>query len=357
MNPFNPVYERLPHLYQSCRMNAPLAEQTPNVVQFELTTGCSHNACTYCDLFKGVKYSAKSERAFKEHAQKVMRELAHRGESAQLERIFIGGGDALSVEFRELQSDIDTAIGAFKYYTGRVPRRITMYASVENILSQGIDGLNHLHCGGKCGNCSKGRWGERRGLELIYLGLETGSDRLLKEIGKGYTTSDMFKAFDILKRIGVSSWFGGSSKLRVSAFVMPGLGGIAHYDGHVQDTVRALNYLKPEFINLTTIKEHPGTAYARRMDKQEMEGTNRRLTPSEVSEQIAAIVEGLFFDTKIGCFDNSCYLGEDTNPLKFPSVALKQWGDGGLSGARLAEQIRAASRERRGEFLPTAVDF
>src|SRR3989339_1206841 len=107
---FDPVYNRLSNLYLSPEMNAPLAEQTSNVVQFELTVGCSHNACSYCTLFKCKKYHAKNALEFKEHVDEVLAALEQRGEASGLERIFIGGGDALSVNSDELREDIDYTV-------------------------------------------------------------------------------------------------------------------------------------------------------------------------------------------------------------------------------------------------------
>jgi radical SAM superfamily enzyme YgiQ (UPF0313 family) len=343
MPALNPIYERIPELYLSTNMNAPLAEQTPNVVQFELTTGCSHNACSYCDVFGGVKYHARPVQDFKRHVDDVMEELERRSELGDLERIYLGGGDALSINPGELKVDISHAIRRFKEYTGKVPRRISMYASINNILDAGADNLQELHCGGKCGQgCSKDWLGTRLGLELIYLGLETGSETLLKEIKKGYDLSDVYHAIDILHRVGAGSFFSGVSRIRVSAFVMPGLGGVKHSQDHVEGTVRILNRLRPSFVNLTTIMAHPETLYARKMEREIEEGTNRPLSSGEVAEQIAQIIEKLDFETKIGCCDNSLYLGANTNPINFPTTRLEYAGGmfGGTTPRQFARQVR-----------------
>ena len=78
---FNPVYRRLAgtELF-SGDMNAPLAEQGDNVVQFELTSGCSHGRCTYCDLYGEQSFFKKSPEKFKDHVYDVMTELKQRKE-------------------------------------------------------------------------------------------------------------------------------------------------------------------------------------------------------------------------------------------------------------------------------------
>jgi hypothetical protein len=333
---FKPKYDELAKkgLFMSGNMNAPLAEQSSNVVQFEYTVGCSHNKCTYCNLYKGSRFHKKSLNDFKKHVDKVFGYLAETGEANGLTRVFIGGGDALSVETKELSSGIDHIISLFKKHTGNLPKRISMYGSVKNILEKDIKGLKYLHCGGTCsGTCSSERYERRIGLELVYLGMETGDSQLLKELNKGHTEEELYRAIAILNKVNTSG-----SHLDVSAFVMPGLGGERYNQSHVHSTLNALRALEPKFINLMTIKEHPGSAYAKWMDRAEQKGDNRRLTQAEIGIQIADFIAGIDFPTTIGCFDNSCYLGENTNAIHFPSVDI----DGVGSQIILADKIRTA---------------
>ena len=159
-----PIYKRLQgrSLFKSADLSAPLAEQTPNVVQFELSTGCSYNGCSYCDLFKGEKHSTRNTYQFRDHVQEVLLTLEAKGELGQLERVFIGNGDALSVPSRELGINIDTAIREFRRFTRKNPKRVAMYASMKNILTKSADELAELFCGGTCfWGCSYQRHGDR----------------------------------------------------------------------------------------------------------------------------------------------------------------------------------------------------
>jgi len=313
-------------------MNAPLAEQTSNVIQFELTTGCSYNGCTYCSLFKRSKFQEKSPRDFKQHVDGIFTALKERKETQGLERIFIGGGDALSVDTSSLHESISYAITKFRDATSRLPKRVAVYGSVPNILTKSYSDLEYLFCGGSCLlGCSQNKFGTRIGLELIYLGLETGDDQLLQEIAKGYNANQMYDAIRRIRRVTA-----GGTKLKVSSFIMPGLGGEKHSHNHVRNTLQALRELKPEFINLMSIKEHPGSRYAKKMDVDEQKGENRRLTAKEAALQTADFIAGLDFPTTIGCFDNSTYLGEDTNLVHFPSFKL----DGNGTEKILADVLR-----------------
>ena len=335
----DPAYKRedMKHLYLGGDMNAPLAEQTPNVVQLELTRGCSWNKCTYCDLFETIKFGEMEFYDFSIHASQVFRALDERGELDGLTRLFIGGGDALSVRTDKLQKAIQRSINEFWLHTRRLPKRVAMYASVPNVLTKTLDELNYLHCGGTCySGCSKDHFEKRIGLELIYLGLETGDGELLKKVKKGYSERGMYKAIDRLKKAGTVR-----SDIQVSAFVMPGLGGETHRHTHVNGTLDALRALKPRFINIMTLNEDPKSRYKTIMDKEVEAGTNRRLTPEETTEQIADLIEGISFETTIGCFDNSMYLGRNTNRVRFRSVEIEPWFR--ENQKRLADRIRTAA--------------
>ncbi|MFH1134138.1 MAG: radical SAM protein [Nanoarchaeota archaeon] len=331
---FAPVYERHRDagLFLAPKMHAPLAEQTRNVVQFELTVGCSHNRCTYCDLYKGARYYQKPLEEYQRHVRRVLDHLNAHGESRGLERIFIGSGDPLRVETSKLIEAIMSTIDMFEYSVGDLPRRLSMYGSVQSILIKGVEGLKQVHCGGTCkGSCSVDKFNQRAGLDLIYLGLETGDDDLLRAVKKGHTRDELNEAIDIVRRVEVGS--AEKSHLRVSAFIMPGLGGKRFAWGHVIHTVQALQRLRPEFINIMTIGEHPDTDYARMMDEEGIP----RLTDGETALQLADIVEGIGFPTTLGCFDNSGYLGSDTNPVKFPSMKIVDHRESRV----LAERIRS----------------
>lgn len=334
-----PVYKEFPSLY-SGDMSAPLAEQLPNVVQFELSRGCTHNACTYCDLFRGEKNEINED--YNKHVRRVLEELESARKLQGKERIFIGNGDALSVPTERLRAAIDTSIELFSDYTGKLPRRVAMYASVKNVLSKPVDELKELYCGGTCyKGCSVGRFEKRIGLELVYLGLETGDDELLRFVAKGCTQEEELEAVRRLRKAGTYR-----SQIRVSAFVMPGLGGRRFFQQHIDGTVQVLNKLEPSFINLMTIHPHQDSVYARRMKTEFLKGENRPLTPAEVAEQIARIIEGINFETTVGCFDNSTYLGVDTNPVKFPSTKLIWHWDKTDLTQKIREQAKALEEQR-----------
>lgn len=272
-------------------MNPPPAEKKPNVAQFALTAGCSHALCTFCEMYGEKKnYREKSLSEFKAHVDAVIHALTnvpfrlfcpdHNG----LDRIFIGAGNALCVETDKLTEATQYALERMtELHTGNIPRRLAIYGNVNDVLKQGYHGLRQLRCGGTCGLCSIGRLGERRGIEVVYLGLESGNSEVLKIAGKGYDHNKAMIAADNLY----------DANIRTSVMVIPGLGGISNFNGHIADTVEVLNSLQPEWITFIGLKIGEGTPYAKWINSEELANRNRRLTPKEITEQTAQIIERL----------------------------------------------------------------
>ncbi len=95
------------------------------------------------------------------------------------------------------------------------------------------------------------------GLNRVHVGMETGSDKVLKRIRKGTTKADHIKAGLKVKRAG----------MELSEYVMPGLGGIDLSIEHAMETASALNTINPDFIRIRTLAVTPGTQLARECEQ------------------------------------------------------------------------------------------
>jgi len=266
--------------YPETKMWQPPSESNSNVIQFALTEGCSWNRCTFCDTHANVPYTVKSSRNFKRHVDSVLR---HARTYNKLNRGFIGAGNALSVETNKLVDNMAYAENAVSDSTWNNFRFLSIYGNTNDILKQGAKGLQELSSYASLG--------------VIYWGLESGNTKVLDIANKGYCLVGALKAAEILnksKRIDINT----------SVMVMPGLGGIKNYDGHVKDTVEVLKVLKPRWITFMGLKINEGTLYADWMKKEEESGSNRRMEKREIIRQTADIIRGLDFRTNIGVFDS-----------------------------------------------------
>ncbi len=110
------------------------------------------------------------------------------------------------------------------------------------------------------------------GLNRIHVGMESGSDRILKKIRKGATKAIHIKAGLKVKKAG----------MQLSEYVMPGLGGIEHSVEHAIETASALNSINADFIRIRTLAVTKGTPLAMEAEKGEFEKPSDAMMAKEL---------------------------------------------------------------------------
>lgn len=204
----------------------------------------------------------------------------------RIQRLFIGGGNALNVNMKVLTKVIQFLSDRFN------PRRISIYGRADAMKEKGRSGLNELN---------------ERGLGLIYWGVESGSADVLKYVSKKTTPDEMLMA-------GYSAELAG---IDLSVMVMPGLGGIKHSQSHIDGTIRFLNDINARFVTFMAINAPKSSPYSQRMADEIKSGVNRPLSDRETVEQLNAILSGMQTSgQKVGMFDQTIdQVGR--NPISF----------------------------------------
>jgi radical SAM superfamily enzyme len=90
------------------------------------------------------------------------------------------------------------------------------------------------------------------GLDRVHVGMESGSDRVLKLVNKGASAEKHVQAGQLAVQSG----------LTLSEYIMPGLGGREHSREHALETARVLNQIDPQYIRLRSLQVIPGTPLA-----------------------------------------------------------------------------------------------
>lgn len=176
-----------------------------NNIIIQATYGCSHNNCTFCSMYKTKKYQVrKIEDIFKE-----IDTLANMYPDAN--KVFLADGDALSLE-------TDYLVEVLQYLKQSFPKlnRVSVYATAQNVLEKSDEELQLL---------------QSNHLNLIYYGIETGNDELLKKINKGVTASQIIESLNKASR----------ANIKISATVILGIGGEAYTNEHIMDTATIIN--------------------------------------------------------------------------------------------------------------------
>jgi len=181
----------------------PPAEAENLIIQ--VTLGCSFNQCSFCAMYRSKQYTERPLQAvFADiHQAAALRPDAH--------RVFLADGDALALPTAQL-------LAILRELARVLPRltRVSCYATPANIQRKSADELALL---------------QQNKLNLLYVGVESGSDVMLKKITKGATQRRMI---EVLSKAHASG-------MKVSATVILGLGGSTHSDEHIDGTIALLN--------------------------------------------------------------------------------------------------------------------
>jgi radical SAM superfamily enzyme YgiQ (UPF0313 family) len=160
----------------------------------QLTIGCRHNACTFCSSYKRKKFRIKSWEEIKNDIDQCASQMRDVG------KIFLADGDALAAATPLI---LKTAF----YLNKRFPdlERISMYAAPRDILEKSLDELQEIRSAG---------------IKLLYMGVESGSDNILRAVCKGVSAEEMVQA----GRKALQSGF------ELSVTIINGLGGTAIWE-------------------------------------------------------------------------------------------------------------------------------
>ena len=115
------------------------------------------------------------------------------------------------------------------------------------------------------------------GLDMIYLGLESGSDEVLRRINKGETADEIVRAGLMVKEAG----------MKLSVTCIAGLGSLELSEEHAIKTAEALSRMKPEYIGLLTLLFELPTPLMR--DWQE--GRFYLMNPIEIAHETLILLE------------------------------------------------------------------
>ncbi|MBQ0038596.1 MAG: radical SAM protein [Clostridiales bacterium] len=189
----------------------------------QVTYGCSHNGCAFCDMYDDKHFAMRPMQEIREDFELARRVYRHVG------RVFLADGDALMRPTRELVEILGLIYGLFPEC-----ERVTCYASPRSIQVKTPEELQLLR---------------QRGLQMVYMGLESGCDAVLQKMNKGHTAEAIVAAGQKARQAG----------LKLSVTAISGLGSTEHLREHAIETARALSAMNPEYIGLLTLMVEPGT--------------------------------------------------------------------------------------------------
>ena len=193
---------------------------------FQVALGCPHNTCRFCAMYKGVPYRVRPQaELLGEFAEAARRYPEER-------RIFLADGDVMALSYDRLRGMLEELNRLFPHLA-----RVNVYANGSSILAKSAAELETLR---------------RLKLNTLYVGLESGDEGLLKDVGKGETAAGVCEAVQRAQAAG----------LKGSVMVLLGLGGRDGSARHADATAALLNRMQPRLLSALRFVQVPGTSMA-----------------------------------------------------------------------------------------------
>jgi len=227
---------------------------------FQVTLGCSFNECSFCDMYRSKDYSERSWEEVKGEIDMMSKMLP------DTTKIFLADGDALNL-------DTEYMIKIVKYIYEKFPNleRVSCYAMPMNLLKKTPEELDSM---------------KKAGLDMLYLGIETGSDILLKKVTKGATAKTIIKSCKKAKDAGFT----------LSCMVILGIGGSKYSSENARETAKVISEVKPDYVGALTLYLENGIKdeFLTKFNEEFI-----RISDSEAIDELEELVSGIDVNDKV----------------------------------------------------------
>ena len=244
-------------MHYSGAVYRPPSEAHSLIVQ--CTLGCSHNKCAFCIMYKEKQFSINP-------VEQVLSDLAEaRSYYSRIERIFLADGDALILPMDYLTRVLDFIREQFPEC-----ERVSAYASTKALMRKSDAELQTLRA---------------LGLQMVYVGLETGLEPLLKKYDKGVTAEEIIEHSLRAKAAGMT----------LSVTAINGMGGKEQSAEHAIATAEARSRIKADYVAMLTLRVYSGTPLHDWIERGEL----TMLGPQELAMENRVILQHIDSDGSV----------------------------------------------------------
>ena len=233
-----------------------------------VTIGCSHNRCTYCNMYRSVDFRMRT-------MDEIMAQINHAKQYKDfIRRIFLADGNALVLP-------TETLLEILRVLKERFPklRRVSCYAGPNDILRKTPEELQNL---------------SKAGLKLVYYGMESGDDEVLRHVNKGVTAQQSIDAGQKVVAAGI----------KLSLMVIIGLGGKAGSGQHAYHTAQAVNVIRPTMLSALTLMMYRGSELRAEYERGEFE----ILSPPEIMRELYELIHAIDLPYESHCLFRSNHI-------------------------------------------------
>ena len=268
----------------------------------QVTYGCSHNTCAFCDMYDDKHFAMRPMDEIREDFETARRLYRH------VQRVFLADGDALMRKTDDLVQILGLIYGLFPEC-----ERVTCYASPTSLQIKSEDDLRLLR---------------QSGLQMVYMGLESGCDTVLERMRKGHSAAAIVAAGQKARRCGMA----------LSVTAISGLGSVALWREHAIGTAEALSAMQPEYIGLLTLMVEPGTP----LEQWVRAGEFTLLSPVEVLKETELFLQHIDSEGSVFRMNHASNYLTLKGTLNRDRQALLDKVQSGLTGVGLKPEFMRA---------------
>jgi radical SAM superfamily enzyme YgiQ (UPF0313 family) len=219
----------------------------------QATIGCAHNKCTFCSMFRDKNFRVRPLSEVLEDLQTARKTYRN------VNKIFLCDGDALCLSNATLLTILERIRLLFPEC-----QRVSVYGSPQDVIRKTPQELKLLR---------------EAGLEMIYIGAESGNPEVLDKICKGATREEIILAVQKIEEAGIMA----------SVTFISGLGGQELWQKHAIDTGTMISEMEPSFVGLLTLMTEPSTP----LYQDIQEGRFQLLSGEEVLAETLLMLENI----------------------------------------------------------------
>ncbi|MBQ9025955.1 MAG: radical SAM protein [Methanobrevibacter sp.] len=271
----------------------------------EITQGCSHNRCKFCNMYSAVRFQPSPIEWIRED----LAEIASIYPDTQ--RLQLLSADPFVLSFEKLDEICDL----IHEYLPKI-KIMTMAARVDNIADKSVEELKIL---------------KNKGIVELNLGAESGDDWTLNRVNKGYFGNDIVEQCQKLDEAGIEYWL----------TFLNGVAGKSHTREHAINSAKIFSQCNPAVVGTGGLVLFEGTGLLAQYRKGKFEPLDEK----GLMEELKLFIENLDFD---GRFITHHTFAMDLNNSDFKSnkqqmLEALQYGIDNLDMAKLS-QIRNNKR-------------
>ena len=219
----------------------------------QVTEGCSHNKCRFCYMYKCKQFRLKPMEEIIEHIEWLKPMYKNP------QRIFLADGNVLCLKTEKILELLNYIKKEFPH-----AQRISSYSGPLDLLRKSEEELKTI---------------KNAGLDFLYMGVESGSDKVLSMMEKGVTQKQMIEAGQKAVNAG----------FKFSCMIISGLGGVEYMQEHAIESAKVISAINPHYFSLLRLVVEEESELA----DDVRQGKFKLLTPLQVLDENIIMLENM----------------------------------------------------------------